>query len=230
MADPHNDVERIIDDLKFIKTAIVKSSSIMRWLPLSRVMRKVYLMTGLVITVLCGTLHLLIRRHGSLAQSPVWARITLLGFGIVAFLCIAVYKAVGILAGARKIRSGYTLPRLVKEVYSGQAVLILVPFVVATAGVVTFLAVRGLSAYVVPSLAVLFGLMFNALVTVFCLKELIIGGDWLIVTGVLALFLGEGLDSLLGLILTFGLGFIVAYVAGAMTADDEGHEGEHDRE
>ncbi|MGE5586504.1 MAG: hypothetical protein ACM309_13395 [Bacillota bacterium] len=223
------ETDRIIEDLKFIKAAIAKSSGIMRWLPLSRVMRVVYLMMGLVITTLCGALYLLIRRHGSLSEFPAWVRVMLLGLGVVAFLFIGAYKVVGIMGGARKIRSDYTLFRLVEEVYSVQTILILVPFVVAGVGVVSFLATRGFSAYIVPALAILFGLMFNALISVFYFKELVVSGDWLIATGLTVLFLGERLDLLLGLILTFGLGFIAAFVAGVITAGSEGHEGEHGR-
>ncbi|MDK2931095.1 MAG: hypothetical protein PWR07_1226 [Bacillota bacterium] len=223
------ETERIIEDLKFIKAAIAKSSGIIRWLPLSRVMRVVYLMMGLVITALCGALYLLIRRHGSFAESPAWVRIMLLSLGVTAFLFIAVYKVVGIMASARKIRSDYTLFRLLEEVYSVQSILILVRFFVAGVGVVSFLATRGFSVYIVPALAILFGLMFNALVSVFSFKELVISGDWFLATGLLVLFLEERLDPLLGLILTFGLGFIAAFVAGVVMAGSEGHEGEHGR-
>lgn len=222
-----DDMDRVIEDLKFIKTAIAKSSSIMRWLPLSRVMRRVYLMAGLIMTVFCGVLYLVTVKYGSLIEAPLWIRVSSFGSAIVAFVSVAAYKALSILAGARKIRSDYTLSRLMRDVYTGQTMVVMVPFIIVAVGIVAFLVGRGLSQYIVPSIAILLGLLLNALVTVFSLKELLVGGDWFIVTGLLGLFLGERLDPLLGLILTFGLGFIATYVAGTLMATGEGEGGEH---
>ncbi|MGE5586979.1 MAG: hypothetical protein ACM3ZO_01995 [Clostridia bacterium] len=224
------ETERVIEDLKLIKAAIAKSGGIMRWLPVSQVMRVVYLIAGLAITAFCGGLYLLARRYGSFAESPAWVRITLLGLGVAAFLVGGAFKVSGMMVAARKIRSDYTLFRLVEEVCSEQTVLILVPFVAAGAGVVSFLATRGFAAYIVPAVAILFGLVMNALVSVFYFKELVVSGDWLIATGLVVLFLGDRLAPLLGLILTFGLGFIVAFVSGSIVAGIEDRGGEHGRE
>ncbi|MGE5592163.1 MAG: hypothetical protein ACM3X3_00560 [Betaproteobacteria bacterium] len=224
------DTQRVIEDLKLIKAAIAKSGGIMRWLPVSRVMRVVYLIMGLAVTALSGGLHLLERQYGSVAASPAWMRITLLGLGAAAFLVGGAFKVSGMMAAARRIRSDYTLLRLVGEVYTTQTVLILVPFVAAGAGVVGFLATRGFAAYVVPALAILFGLTMNALVGVFYFRELVVSGDWLIATGLAVLFLGDRLAPLLGLVLTFGLGFIAAYVSGPIVSriDDRGGEEGHE--
>jgi|GEM_PF-480759 len=224
------DTQRVIEDLKLIKAAIAKSGGIMRRLPVSRVMRVVYLIMGLAVTVLSGGLHLLERHYGSLAASPGWMRTALLGLGVAAFLVGGTFKISGMMAAARKVRSDYTLLRLVEEVYTAQTVLILVPFAVAGAGAVGFLATRGLAAYIVPAVAILFGLMMNALVSVFYFRELVVSGDWLIATGLVVLFLGDRLAPLLGLVLTFGLGLIAAYVSGAVASRIEDREGEHDRD
>ncbi|MCR4402185.1 MAG: hypothetical protein NUW12_05285 [Firmicutes bacterium] len=224
------EAERVIEDLKFIKTAIAKSGGIMRWLPISQVMRVVYLITGLAMTALCGGLYLLYRFYGSYAESPAWARAALIVLSAAAFAAGGGVKISGLMAAARRIRSEYTLLRLLKEVYSERMVLILVPHVVAGAGVVVFLTIRGLVSYVVPTIAILFGLVMNALINVFDFRELVVSGDWLIATGLVVLFLGNRLDPLLGLVLTFGLGFVAAFVYGTVAARIQAREGEPGRE
>lgn len=218
MKDHREDIDRVINDLEFVKKALAKNNSILKFIALSRIFRRVSLALGLFIIVGAGIFYLLVLRHGGCTSVPAATRTSLIVLTAVFVSVISIYKIWGVLAGARKVRSDYTLPRLIVEVYSPQTVLVLVPFMTAIAGTSVFLAVRGWGTYIVPALAILFGLLFNALVGVFHMKELIIGGDWLILTGLLTLFMAGRLHVLPALVLTFGCGMMALFLASLVLA------------
>ena len=221
MTPNRKDIEQVIDDLRFVKQAIAKNNSILKFIALSRILGVMSLVGGLLITAVAGAYYLLIRYYGSYAGIPSRTRALLAVLIVIFSVFIGAFKIWRILAGARRVRADYTLLKLVRELYSSQVLLVFMPFLFAGAGVVGFLAARGMTPYLVPALAVLFGLLFNALVGVFYIKELIVGGDWLIAGGVLTLFMTERLHPLLALILTFGLGLIALFVAGWAMASAE---------
>jgi hypothetical protein len=62
-------------------------------------------------------------------------------------------------------------------------------------------------------LAILYGLMINSITSFVYLREFVVGGVWFLITGFVILFtLGQS-QPILGLTITFGLGFIVMYIA-----------------
>jgi len=81
------------------------------------------------------------------------------------------------------------------------------PFITAMILTSIFLVANGQTIYLVPALSILTGLLCLAFVNLFHMKELLVAGDWMLVTGLLSLFFAQFLHPLLALILTFGLGF-----------------------
>lgn len=221
MSEQRDAVERIIDDLQFVKKAIARNTNVLKFMALSEVIRAVGLVTGLLITGFSGAFYLLIRRFGSFASIPAGTRALMIAAVVVLTLVLGAYKVVGVMKSARRIRGDYNMVRLIGEIYSAQTLLILIPFFVTIMGTAIFLDTKGLEGYIVPALALLFGLMLNVLVNVFHLRELMVGGDWLIGTGLLVLFVGEHWHPLLALIGTFGIGFISISAASLVIARAE---------
>lgn len=84
------------------------------------------------------------------------------------------------------------------------------PHLAAIALAAVFLCQRGMTLYLLPVLALLFGLFTVSLSLVFYMKEVYLLGFWLVATGLLTLFAAERLSILTMLILTFSAGFILA--------------------
>jgi len=212
MADKVN-VDRLVEDLQFVKTAITKSNHIFKYVKISKALGLVGLWIGLGITMLAGLAYGLINRFGSFAQVPSASRIVLYSAMTVLFVATAVGKIVLVLRSARQTYQDITLIRMIEEIYRPQTLNIIIPFVMTITGITVFLTSNGLHVYLVPVLSVLFGLMFIAFLNVFYFSEMLVAGDWLIITGLITLFNAQTLHPLLALIITFGLGFPMLYVA-----------------
>jgi hypothetical protein len=122
-------------------------------------------------------------------------------------------KVAVIVGQLKQTRKDMTVLRLFKEVYTPQALTIIIPFVAAMVAVSAFLITREQTLYLVPALSILVGLTCIAYVNIFYVKELVVTGDWLLATGIITLFTAEIIHPLLVPIITFGLGFIAMYVA-----------------
>lgn len=103
-----------------------------------------------------------------------------------------------------------TLYKLIKEIYTPQFMSVSLPYLAAIALAVVFLYQKGMTLYLVPVLALLFGLFTVSLSLVFYMKGVYLLGFWLVAAGLLTLFAAEQLSILAMLILTFSAGFILA--------------------
>ena len=207
------DVQQLIDDLLFVKKAISKNSNILKFIDVGGVLSRVVFASGLVTIFLAGAAYLLIISYGSFQEIPRALRgsLFLAVAALVAVTGIMKFRAVA--ARAKEGHADINAQRLIQEIYTPQALHILIPYVTAITLVTVFLVANGHTLYLVPALSILTGLLCLAYVNVFHMKELLVTGDWMLATGLLALFFAQTVHPLLALIVTFGLGFCSIYPA-----------------
>lgn len=211
--DTRPDMERLVQDLQFVKTAITKSNNLFRFINISRAIGLVGLWIGIGITILASAAYYLVDHFGDFDAVPATHRTGLFILMVIFLVAVATGKIVLIMKQARQTDRDLTLLKLIAAVYKPQTVNIIVSFIIAIIGISAFLSNRGLDIYLVPALSIMFGLMLLAFLNVFYLKELLVSGDWLLITGLVTLFNAETLHPLLALVITFGLGFPMLYVA-----------------
>lgn len=208
----NKEIQRLIDDLLFVKKAINKNASILRLIDAGNALSRVIFYSGLATIFISLTTYFLIEHYGSFPQIPPLFRGGIFTF-IAALVAITAFAKAKSITQANTGPANLTVRRLLREIYSPQTMHTMIPFIIALITISIFLVINGYTLYLVPVLSILMGSLCLAYVNVFQLKELIVAGDWMLATGLISLFLAPSLHPLLVLSFTFGLGLCVIYPA-----------------
>lgn len=144
-----------------------------------------------------------------MAAIPANVRTVLFVLIGLAWFVIGYVKVRNFLHGARKISADMTLYKLLKELYTPRFQALVLPHLAAIILVIYFLADRDLNLYIIPSLAVLLGLLSISVSSLFFMKEIFFLGVWWTVTGILTLFMAEAIHPMAALGITFAAGFVL---------------------
>jgi hypothetical protein len=202
-------VDRLAEDISFVKKAIEKNSSILRQIDFRSSLRLVTLLSALSIFFFCGLFHLLMKQFHGFSGIPT--SIKAISFCAIALIAVAigVLKNSGILKSARSANPGISLTYIIKEYYSS---IRLFHHCISTGLVVLFSCVYAVSIgnpkLVIPFISIGAGLIYNSLETFLRIDELLILSYWIIVTGCIILVFNS-ISPLLGLCLTFGCGLLL---------------------
>lgn len=213
MTPRERDIRQLMEDLAYIKEAVAKSNTITKYLAVSRVLRTVALAAAALVIGFSGIFYLLIRHHGSYGDVPAPAKGFLYLFMVLLAGLVGFMKLRNFMRCAREFDPSISLRRFVKEVYTPQFLSIVAPFFVTMVVVLWHLSRSGLSPYIAPFLAILSGLLCFALLGVLHVKEMMAFGGWTLGAGLLSLWWAPVWHPLLSPVLTFGLGFVVMFVA-----------------
>ena len=203
------DLREIVDDLKRIKAAVSKSDSIMNFIDAGGAVRGILLAGGLLIALFSGVFYYLLEQHGSFAAIPVNIRVMLFVLIGLTWACMGYVKVRNIMGSARKISADITVYKLFKEVYTPRFLALFLPNIAVVILGTVFLSSRGYDLFIIPFLAVLFGLMTIGVSSFFFMQEVYLLGVWLIATGLITLFIAEALHPTAVLVVTFGTGFVL---------------------
>ncbi len=208
--DKHEpDLREIVDDLKRIKVAVSKSDSIMNFIDAGGAVRGILLAGGLLIALFSGAFYYLLEQYGSFAAFPVNIRVMLFVLIGLAWAGLGYVKVRNIMGSARKISADITVYKLFEEVYTPRFLALLLPNIAVVILGIIFLSSRGHDLFIIPFLAVLFGLTTIGVSSFFFMQELYLLGVWLIATGLLTLFIAEAIHPAAALVITFGAGFVL---------------------
>ena len=209
MAKHEADLKEIIDDLKRIKAAVSKSDSMMNFIDAGGAVRGILLAGGLLIALFSGVIYYLLEQHGSFAAIPANLRVLLFMLIGLAWAGIGYMKVRNIMVSARKISADITVSKLFGEIYTPRFLALFLPNGAVVILGMIFLSSRGHDLFIIPFLAVLFGLMTIGVSNFFFMQEVYLLGAWLIATGLLTLFMAEAIHPLAALVIIFGAGFVL---------------------
>lgn len=214
--DNQVEMQRLIDDLVYVKAAINKANNILKYVDVTRILSIVLLVSGIIITLFAAGMYALIQYYGNYAAIPQSFK-TLIYISIaVTAIMVSTAKIKLVVRQFSKSSHDMTVQRLIREIYTAQTLNVLIPFLTVIVLVTVFLVRGGHVGFIVPTLAILFGLFFIAFVNIFYMHELLVMGDWLLGTGLISMFAVRTLHPLLALILTFGLGLPTMFVSNRM--------------
>ncbi len=217
MEDQSKEISQLIEDFRYLKNAVMKTNRIFKFIS-SNTFRPLYLSMGLLIIIFTVAIQLLIGNYGSYGEIPGVVKGIYYMVLVILLVLMAYMKLRLMLRQIKKLGSDITICQFFKEVYTWNTVFLMIPYL-ATMGLLSvFLAGRGLSGYLVPCLAILYGLMIITATSLLYLREFVVGGIWFLVSGFTLLFILGPSQPLLGLAITFGLGFIIMYIASLVFA------------
>lgn len=215
------EIEQLVNDLVFIKQAIKKNNNIFKYFSVSKALRWVLLYAGLIIISIALYINYLFATYDSFQGAPTTLKVITYIIAVVGIFVLVVIKLRTIVKAAKGVQSDITVIKMIKEVYTGQTLMIMIPFFIAIALLSVFFHQQGLGDYIIPFAAILFGLLINSLVNVFHIKEMLVMGDWLIITGFIALFFLSAFNPALIIALTFGMGCVAMYLAILIASKQE---------
>jgi Sulfate transporter family. len=217
MEDQSKEISQLIEDFRYLKNAVMKTNRIFKFIS-SNTFRPLYLSMGLLVFIFAAAIQIFIQHYGSYANIPGAVKAIYYVVLTALLIWLAFTKMRLLIKRIKELDGDITVCQFFKEVYTWNTIITMLPYVIAMVLVAVFLANRGQSGYLVPCLAILYGLMINTATNILYLREFIVGGIWFLITGFIILFTLGPSQPLLGLSLTFGLGFIVMYIASLVFA------------
>ena len=201
-------IDRLAEDISFVKKAIEKNSSILNQIDFRSSLRLTVLLSGISVLFFCGLFHLLIKHFGGFAAIPASQKA--IAFCAIALdgVVLGVLKNTGVLKSARTFEPGISLFRLMREYYSGKMYHHFIPTGLVLLFACIFAWKTGNARLIIPFISIGVGLLYNTFNTFLRIDEFLIFGYWFIVTGcILVVF--NTVSALLGLCLTLGCGLLL---------------------
>jgi hypothetical protein len=204
-------VDRLAEDIAFVKKAIEKNSSILRQIDFRSSLRLVTILSTLAIFIFCGLFHVLMKRFGGFSGIPLSIKaIVFCAIALVAIV-IGLLKNSGVLKSARNVEPGVSLTRLIREYYSIGMFHHFVPMGLVLIFSCAYAVGTGNVRSIIPIVSIGAGLLYNSLDIVLRLDEFLWTSYWLIVTGGIVLVFNP-ISPLLSLCLTLGCGLLILSV------------------
>jgi hypothetical protein len=207
--DNQKDINRLAEDLEYIKKAVTKSGSILQYMEVSKALRPVTLVTGMLLILFPALFYYFILQHGSYEAIPAQIKLVLYIAIAAAFILVGTLKIRNIFARAREIDEQITLVHFFEAVYTDRFLTMLIPFLISLIALPLYFNFNGLGEVVLPLFIVIFALLCFSLSTVIYLKEMIYFGAWLLLIGFVFLIWLPGLHILVQLAISFGAGFLI---------------------
>ena len=213
--------EELLKDLQLIKEAVKKNNSILKSVSLSEGLKSTGLMTGIFIIFISLVMLWIEHNYGSYALIPAAVKT---GFYMFVGFCsvgLMINKVVSIVKVLRRYKQDMNVMALFEELYTHKFWMLMAPHVVAMVVFIIYLSVSDLAFLIVPVLAILVALIFINLQSIINIRETLLSGVWMLVSGLLSLFIAYRVNSLILLSLTFGGGMLVLYISVQISTSRE---------
>jgi hypothetical protein len=201
-------VDRLAEDIAFVKKAIEKNSSILRQIDFRSSLRLVTLLSALAIFFFCGLFHVLMKHYGGFSGIPLSIKAIVFCAIVLVTVVIGLLKNSGVLKSARNVEPGVSLTRLIREYYSIGMFHHFIPTGLVLIFSCAYAVSTGNVRFVIPLLSIGVGLVYNNLDTMLRLDEFLWTSYWFIVTGCIVLVFNT-ISLLLSLCLTLGCGSLL---------------------
>jgi hypothetical protein len=129
-------------------------------------------------------------RYGGYYLIPLRIKFILFGVIGVEIILLSIMKYVNFMKPLVKINRWYTFGRLMKEFFSYRIVHIYVPLIFLSVFLCVYLIRQNSAYYIIPTISITLGLFYNFLGSIIEVKQWLIAGYWLLITGLGVLLLG----------------------------------------
>jgi hypothetical protein len=157
----------------------------MRQLLLPLPFRRFLLIAGLIIIVYSMVIYFIILQFGSYAGIPGFYKNAFYALLILTWLALVFMKYSTWLRTLRRIDSKYTLRRAFKEFLTQKVVHIFLPITFIMVFLIFYLVQHETYHLIVPAVSLGSGLVYNFLGSISDIKQYLIAGYWLLISGIL---------------------------------------------
>ena len=158
MEDQTKEIDQLIQDFHYLKNAVMKTNRVFKFIS-SKTLRPLYLWTALLIFTFTALIHWLILHYGSYDSIPGTMKTIYYSSLSILLIWLSFTKLKLLIQRVRELGTEITIGQLFREVYTKSTLVLMVPFLLTIGLAVVFLVSHGLSGYLVPCLAILYGLL-----------------------------------------------------------------------
>ncbi|MCP4752967.1 MAG: hypothetical protein GY866_18930 [Proteobacteria bacterium] len=196
-------IDKLMGDIASIKSVISKNRPLLKQLLLPVHFRIVSLAAGVSIVVFSLVLYFLIDAYGGYSAIPVGLRNGILVLIVAVYLLMGLLKRFFWVRSLKRIDRTFTFRQLVRELSTFSIYHTWIPIIVLTFFFILYLAFNDGARYIVPAAAFGLGLIYNSIGSSTDLKQYLVIGYWLLVTGALPILFGS-FSALLALAVSIG--------------------------
>lgn len=191
MADTKDkQIDQLIEEITSIKSIINKNKSLLRQVLLPVHFRLLSILSGISIIFFSMVFYYFIDRFGSYSFIPGIIKLTLYIAIMLDIVLLGAMKYVNFMKPLIKINRHYTIGRLMSEFFTFRIVHMYVPLLVLSTCICLYLAHHNSAYYIIPTLSITMGLFYNLIGSIIEVRQWLIAGYWLLITGLGALLLG----------------------------------------
>lgn len=197
-------VAKLLDDIASIKAIINDSRSVMQQMLLPIHFRVVSFFAGFSIIGISVFYYYLLSAYGEYDRIPEHIRRIGIVIVVSAWLLSMVIKRVLWMRSLKQVDQQITFRQAVRNLYSGQIFHVWIPVIVVCAVVAGYLYLNDLPRYIVPLSAVGIGVIYNMIGSITRIRQYLIAGYWVLITGTLTFFF-PSVSALIFLALSHGV-------------------------
>ena len=184
-------IDQLIEEISSIKSIINKNKSLLRQVLLPAHFRMLALFSGFSIILFSMIFYYFMNVYGGYSFIPGHIKMIIYGAIVVDWIVLAVMKYSNFMKPLLNIDDRYTIGRLLSEFFSFRIVHVYVPLIVLAICICLYLSHQNNAYYIIPTISITIGLFYNFLGSIIEVKQWLLTGYWLLVTGLIVLLLGS---------------------------------------
>ena len=205
-------VERTLEDIASIKKIINRNKPMFQQLLDFTHYRLIFLLTGISIIVFSMLFYFLMGYYGSYEAIPGKLNLFIYIAIFIDWIFIGILEYRCYRYSITKIGKSLTLHSLFKELFLNRYKHLLFAALFLDILLIVFFSIKGIPYFIIPTLAILLGLLCLAAAMLY-IKHLLVLGYWYLITGIILLIFNT-IPVPVALTISFGIGYILIGVLG----------------
>lgn len=201
-------LEKLIDDVSEIKLAMLKSQSQFRQLFKAKHFRLLHLLAGIAVILNSMVYFFLLQHYGSYAGIPGQTKKWVLGLLAIQWLIMGGLKWFLWKKSLNKENHKFTIAYALGQFFSFRIIHLYIPIMILSIFFCFFLTEKGLLFYIIPTVALGFGFLYNFLGCFMESKQYIVGGYWMILVGI-GIIIADSISAPIAVGVSLGIGFLL---------------------
>ena len=214
------EIDKLLEDISFIKNAISRNSPLLQEVFMPARFRILFLAVGLSIVIFSLAFYFLTGLYGGYGKIPVLYKVIVYLALLSDFIFLVVLRWTRILGF--RAEENRDIRGSLDTFFSSRLIHVFIPLVAITLLISIYSATRGNAYYIVPTLSVGMGLLYNFFGSMTGIRQWLISGYWFMGTGILTLL--WTMPTPIAVLVSMGCGLLVfallSYFAAAATTEE----------
>lgn len=201
------ELDQLLADISTIKSVLKQNASVLRQMFLPRHFRFLSALGGIVIMADCYLYHRFNTLYGDFGHFPSVNQNIFTAAIIISFILLGVVKWAMWTRSIKQSGSNIDISRFFREFFSSQIIHLYLPLIVLITILSIYFSVRDQHYYIIPTIAIGTGLLYNAIGAATRIRQYLISGYWIIITG--AMMLARPVSGPVAISVTLGLSLLI---------------------